>query len=101
MAAMTVIVLKFAVPALLILGVALTLRGWRGRRIGPGPCCRRCGHDLNAVAANHCPHCGMLLLPDAITENGRLPHRTSLLAGLALVALSMAGAAYWLTNGAV
>ncbi len=101
MAAMTVIVLKFGVPALLILGVALTLRGWRGRRIGPGPCCRRCGHDLNAVAANHCPHCQRLLLPDAITENGRLPHRTALVTGLILLAVSIAAAAFSLSTAAV
>lgn len=48
---------------LLLLGLVLIDLGWRGRRIGDHPTCRKCGFDLSglAVGIGPCPECGRTL----------------------------------------
>ena len=90
--------LSITIPALSVAGAVLVVRGLRGTRAGTGPRCRRCGRELTAVPGNHCPHCQMLLLPDAVTLGGRQPHRRALAAGVLLLAVSLIGLTLLLTR---
>lgn len=62
---------------LLLLGVALTWLGLRGRRVDDHPLCERCGRDLYGLdlygpdSPINCPECGRLLLLARIRTGNR------------------------------
>ena len=62
---------------LALAGAAITWLGWRGRRVGDHPICRRCGFDLFGLpeGATTCSECGAdLSAPRAV----RIGHRRKL-----------------------
>jgi hypothetical protein len=78
-------------PALILLataGLALTLLGLIGRRVGEHPHCRRCGRNLFGVESAACPECGRDVTPPAATVIGHRQRRPRLawLGGTLLVA---------------
>src|SRR2546423_905875 len=56
----TLLEIALAVAAL---ALVLTWRGWRGKRVGDHPFCRRCGFDLFGKPgdSHKCPECGATL----------------------------------------
>ncbi|MCL2648888.1 MAG: hypothetical protein FWD61_18135 [Phycisphaerales bacterium] len=46
------------VALLLIVGLYLLISGWRGRRVGSEPRCRKCGYILLHLTSARCPECG-------------------------------------------
>jgi hypothetical protein len=76
--------------AVLLAGAALAWAGWRGRRVGDHPTCRRCGFDLFArpEGSRVCPECGADLERPRATVAGVRTRRPSLLLAGAAVALA-------------
>ena len=58
--AMTVTSVLLIAGAVTLVGIVLALVGWRGRRVGDHPYCRRCGFDLFGRARGSivCSECG-------------------------------------------
>jgi hypothetical protein len=82
------------------LGFVLTLVGWRGRRVGDHPHCRRCEHDLHGGNGVQCSECGADVAQPAARRIGRRERRgrllgigLTLLVPTALVGLLLGGAA--------
>ena len=70
--------------AALLLGIALTAVGLRGRRTDDHPLCRRCRFDLTgrpATAERRCPECGADLGRPRATVVGHRRRRAGMLAG--------------------
>lgn len=82
-----------------LLGLALAIIGWRGRRIDDHPLCRKCGYDLfGSETAVNCPECGRdLWLPRARRIGHRRKRVPSLALGvlLLLATLGAGGALGW------
>jgi hypothetical protein len=80
-------------------GAVLMLRGFRGRRVGDHPFCRRCDYDLYGIERTSCPECGAdLHLARARIIGVRLRSSRSIILGSAfvgfgLLALGLSG--YW------
>ena len=82
----------------LFLGLPLLLLGWRGRRVGDHPYCRRCRFDLFGLdAPPACPECGQALadragtsLPDRIVIGQRKIRPVLLVSGLVLTLVPLA-----------
>ena len=77
----------------LLLGVAVTIVGRRGRRIDDHPLCRRCRFDLTgrpADADRRCPECGADLSPPRAVVVGHRQRRPVVLAmGITLAGLTL------------
>jgi len=54
---MDAIILMF-LALLLISGLYLLISGWRGRRVGDEPRCRKCEYILLHLTSDRCPECG-------------------------------------------
>lgn len=81
--------------ALALLGVPLVAVGWRGRRVGDHPHCRRCGFDLfgKPAESTRCGECGAELhLPRATVIGVRRRRPALVVAGLALALAALIGA---------
>lgn len=77
---------------LLLLGLVLIDLGWRGRRIGDHPTCRKCGFDLSglAVGIGPCPECGRTLDTPRATARGTRRRRPALaVVGACLLLLTL------------
>ena len=86
--------------AVAALAVVLTWRGWRGKRVGDHPFCRRCGFDLFGKPgdSHNCPECGApLSAKGAIVIGVRQRNTIALAFGvpLLLVGLVVGGAISW------
>lgn len=68
--------------AALLLGLVLIVLGWRGRRVGDHPACRKCGFDLSGLAVGNgpCPECGRTLDTPRATARGTRRRRPALAA---------------------
>ena len=71
----------------------LLVRGLRGEQVGDRPGCRRCHADLTRREGNHCPKCGLLLLPGDIVPGSRQRRRWSVLLGSLLLVITIIGLA--------
>lgn len=96
-----------AVPLILmfVLGVVLTWRGLRGRRVDDHPLCRGCGYDLVANSGvEKCPECGRdVLAAGAVRIGHRRRRMVALTLGIALLLLTSLGGggiAYTAASGA-
>src|SRR3954453_22290507 len=83
-----------------IVGAAALWAGWRGRRVGDHPVCRRCEFDLfgKPDESRACPECGAELSKRRATVIGVRQHRPGVLtcgAMLLLAGLSGGGAMGW------
>jgi len=79
------------VPA--VAAAVLLLCGLRGGRTGREPHCRRCNQDLSSLGSNHCPKCGLLLMPGDVAYGSRQRRCKVVLVASLLVAISVAGLA--------
>jgi len=73
---------------LLIVGALWALQGWRGKRVGDHPFCRRCGFDLFGLPAGStaCSECGADVQQRKAVQIGHRVRRTGRLTlGLALL----------------
>lgn len=80
-----------AAGLMLLLGLWLVRRGWRGRRVGDEPNCATCGYNLAGIPLTRCPECGA----DVAAERGRVTGRrvrgrVSLAAGTLLFVVAAA-----------
>jgi len=83
------------------IGLALLLWGWRGRRVGAFPTCRRCGYNLTGLdeRPRRCPECGAnLQRPGAVARGGRRRRRGGLIAGLVVTVIACVPIAITLTD---
>src|SRR5688572_6560291 len=83
-----------------VAGAAVFAFGWRGRRVGDHPFCRRCGFDLFGLPAESqaCPECGGDLAAPRATVVGtrrRRPGVAGAGAALMLPSLAVLGVAAW------
>src|SRR5438034_10252686 len=80
------------VAIVLIAGIALAVSGWRGRRVGDHPYCRKCGFDLFGVAErSRCPECGAdVTMPKATRIGTRVRRRGMLVGGIAITVIAAA-----------
>lgn len=60
-----------AAGVMLLVGLWLLRRGWRGRRVGDEPNCATCGYNLAGIPLTRCPECGA----DVAAEGGRVTGR--------------------------
>src|SRR5262245_57686450 len=67
-----------------VLGAALLIRGWRGRRVGTDPHCRKCGYNLTGITSERCPECGTPHLDNPVLGQFRRRYRL-VLAGLLIL----------------
>lgn len=74
-----------------VVGLIVVLIGWRGRRVGDHPYCRRCGFDLHGKADSTtlCPECGADTTGSrAVVVGQRHARRRVVAAGLTVVLLA-------------
>lgn len=78
------------VGAAFVVGFALALIGWRGKRIDDHPLCRRCKYDLFGTDAipKQCPECGSLLAKPRATRLGNRRRRRAMLTVGIVISLS-------------
>jgi len=57
--------------ATLVLGMYLVVHGWRGRRHGGEPRCRKCDYNLTLLDSEQCPECGTKLGRRTIAHGAR------------------------------
>ena len=78
---------------LLTLGVAMVAQGWRGRRVGDEPHCKRCGFNLVGMPADsaRCSECGTDVTgPNAVVRGERHRRPGLIVAGAAAVLIPLA-----------
>lgn len=68
----------------------------RGRLVGVGPHCRKCGYPVASDAVHQCPECGVPIVTFSDIRDGRIEHPTWI---LVLAVASTLGAAALLTPG--
>ncbi len=94
-----IIVLSFAIAAI---GIALLVRGWRGRQIDDHPLCSGCGYDLvgSDDQTRVCPECGNDLARLGALRIGHRRRRPfAITFGVLLLALAMGGGGAMLVPG--
>jgi hypothetical protein len=82
---------------LLALGIAVLVRGLRGRRMDDHPICRKCGFDLigRPAGSDRCPECGSDLdRPHAIQDGRRVRQRGLIATGSFLILFVLANAIF-------
>ena len=82
---------------LLALGVAVLVRGLRGRRVDDHPICRKCGFDLvgRPAGSDRCPECGADLTRTHAIRDGRHIRQRGLIAtGSFLILFVLANAIF-------
>jgi hypothetical protein len=85
----TIVIFSCAVA---VIGAAVAVRGWRGKRVGDHPHCRRCGFDLSGRAPDSrgCSECGADLNARNAVVYGAIQQRVGLaLAGAMLLFLGL------------
>src|SRR3954462_10007349 len=60
-----------AAGGILLVGLWLLRRGWRGRRVGDEPACAKCGYSLAGIPLDRCPECGADVAPTRAVVRGR------------------------------
>jgi len=83
-----------------LIGVGLIWFGWRGKRVGDHPVCRRCDFDLFGLPDRHpaCPECGAHLSRNSAIATGRRRRRPVPLAiGVSILTPAAVGAVLALT----
>ena len=91
-----VVVIGFVV---LLLGLIVVIRGFRGRLMNDHPHCRGCGFDLHGItleSSTRCPECGRLISTGGqSTRIGRRKKKRGLLAfGILLTFFGLVGVSY-------
>ena len=74
---------------LALIGLFLVWRGWRIRRRGDVPRCRKCDYNLTGLASDRCPECGTSLDTTTIVKGDR--YRRWWWAVIGVVFLALAG----------
>ncbi len=88
-------IMPFSLPVfgglavLLLFGLGLLIWGWRGRRRGDYPACRKCDYNLTGIDADQCPECGAVLTGKATVRGGRRRFVLPLVVGALLLAVSI------------
>ena len=85
------------------MGAGLLVWGWRGRRVGSHPHCRKCGFDLfgSGDDAASCPECGQVLRRDgqpvarARVMGQRRRRWWAMVSGVLALMIAAGGAAMW------
>jgi hypothetical protein len=72
-----------------VLGCLLIWRGWRVRRRGETPRCRKCDYNLTGLTSDRCPECGLSLETGALVHGER--YRRWWWAVLGVVFMALAG----------
>lgn len=78
-----------AMLAMLVLGVAMLVRGWRGRKVGSDPHCKRCGFNLIGLPpdSTRCSECGADVGERGAIVHGHRTRRVGMMIAGACVAL--------------
>ena len=71
------------------IGIALLVRGIRGRRRGDTPHCGKCEYNLTGLDSGRCPECGADLNPLRIVRGERHRRPASIVVGGLLLALAL------------
>ena len=94
------------IGGMLIAGLLLLIRGWRGRKVGDHPHCRGCEFDLYGLPpdAASCPECGQnIATPQATLRGAKQRGRKMIAIGLVLLifgGLSGGFTIWWSTSQA-
>jgi hypothetical protein len=83
------VIIVAAVGLAFVAGLILFIRGWRGRRVGDEPRCRKCGYNLTGLTSENCPECGTAASGANVVRGQRRRRRGALVSGLVLLAISV------------
>jgi hypothetical protein len=79
-----------AAGVMLLVGLWLLRRGWRGRRVGDEPFCTKCGYSLVGSERIRCSECGADVSGDKSVQIGQLTWRPrSIVCGAAMAVIAL------------
>ncbi len=82
--------IHLVLAACTLLGLYLSIRGFKGRREGREQRCKKCGYNLTGLTAGRCPECGSTLSSSTIEYGVRRRYPATLALGAILLLSSSA-----------